>query len=464
MVTKICCIGAGYVGGPTCAVIALKGGENVVVTVVDINADRINAWNSDELPIYEPGLDEVVKQCRGKNLFFSTDVPRAIKEADLIFVSVNTPTKSYGLGKGCAADVKYIESCARAIAEHSESPKIVIEKSTVPARTAETLQQILRVNCRDGITFDILSNPEFLAEGTAIRDLLEPDRVLIGGEQTPNGLAAIQKLSDVYAHWVPRERILHTNTWSSELSKLAANAFLAQRISSINAMSAICEATGADVSEVARAIGMDSRLGPKFLQASVGFGGSCFQKDILNLVYLAESLNLPEVADYWRQVVLLNEYQERRFSSRIIRALFNTVSSKKIAILGFAFKKNTGDTRESAAIYICQHLLEEGAKLSIYDPKVKRDQIVLDLKTVSREDPGRVDRLVTIEQDPYAAMAGAHAIVVLTEWDEFVDYDYERVYSSMPKPAFVFDGRLLLDHAKLRKIGFQVQVIGKSIN
>lgn len=463
MPINICCIGAGYVGGPTCSVIALKGGENVKVTVVDINQQRIDAWNSDELPIYEPGLDEVVKQCRGKNLFFSTDVPAAVKEAEIIFVSVNTPTKTYGVGKGCAADVRYIESCARTIAEHSESSKIVIEKSTVPARTAETLQKILQANCRDGITFDILSNPEFLAEGTAIQDLLEPDRVLIGGEQSERGQKAIDRLTEVYSFWVPRDRILHTNTWSSELSKLAANAFLAQRISSINAMSAICEATGADVSEVARAIGMDSRLGPKFLRASVGFGGSCFQKDILNLVYIAESLNLHEVADYWRQVVLLNDYQERRFSSRIVRCLFNTVSHKKICILGFAFKKNTGDTRESAAIYVTQHLLDEGASISIFDPKVKHEQIVRDLKSVSASDPGRVERLVTIEKDAYAAMNGAHAIVVLTEWDEFAEYDYAKVYETLPKPAFIFDGRLILDHAKLKEIGFQVEVIGKSV-
>ena len=359
--------------------------------------------------------------------------------------------------------MRYIESCARTIAEHSESSKIVIEKSTVPARTAETLQKILQANCRDGITFDILSNPEFLAEGTAIQDLLEPDRVLIGGEQSERGQKAIDRLTEVYSFWVPRDRILHTNTWSSELSKLAANAFLAQRISSINAMSAICEATGADVSEVARAIGMDSRLGPKFLRASVGFGGSCFQKDILNLVYIAESLNLHEVADYWRQVVLLNDYQERRFSSRIVRCLFNTVSHKKICILGFAFKKNTGDTRESAAIYVTQHLLDEGASISIFDPKVKHEQIVRDLKSVSASDPGRVERLVTIEKDAYAAMNGAHAIVVLTEWDEFAEYDYAKVYETLPKPAFIFDGRLILDHAKLKEIGFQVEVIGKSV-
>eukprot|EP00048_Salpingoeca_helianthica_P014090 m.215329 g.215329 ORF g.215329 m.215329 type:complete len:465 (+) comp15589_c6_seq1:328-1722(+) len=460
---NICCIGAGYVGGPTCAVIALKAGDAVKVTVVDLNEKRIAAWNSDELPIYEPGLDEVVKQCRGKNLFFTTNVEQAIKDAELIFVSVNTPTKQYGLGKGAAADVMYIEQCARSIAKFAESPKIVIEKSTVPAKTAQTLDTILSNNSREGISFQILSNPEFLAEGTAIADLFNPDRVLIGGPTTPEGQAAVAKLSSVYEHWVPKARIITTNTWSSELSKLAANAFLAQRISSINAMSAVCEATGADVSEVARAIGLDSRLGPKFLQASVGFGGSCFQKDILNLVYLAESLNLPEVAAYWRQVVVMNDWQERRFSMRIIRALFNTVTAKKIAILGFAFKKNTGDTRESASIYVSKLLLEEGAHLYIYDPKVKEDQVFEDLHYVMPEAKDRVDKLTKVVADPYAAAEGAHAVVILTEWDEFKAIDYQRIYDSMLKPAFIFDGRLILDHQALKAIGFRVEAIGKTV-
>jgi len=460
---NICCIGAGYVGGPTCAVIALKAGENVKVTVVDLNAARIAAWNSDELPIYEPGLDEIVKQCRGKNLFFSTDVEQAIKDAELIFVSVNTPTKQYGIGKGAAADVTYIEQCARSIAKFATSPKIVIEKSTVPAKTAQTLETILSNNSHDGITFQILSNPEFLAEGTAVADLFNPDRVLIGGPTTPEGQAAVAKLSSVYEHWVPKSKIITTNTWSSELSKLAANAFLAQRISSINAMSAVCEATGADVSEVARAIGLDSRLGSKFLQASVGFGGSCFQKDILNLVYLAESLNLPEVAAYWRQVVVMNDWQEKRFSMRIIRALFNTVTNKQIAILGFAFKKNTGDTRESASIYVCKFLIEEGARLFIYDPKVKKEQIYDDLYYVMPDAKDRVDKLITVVTDPYEATNGAHALAVLTEWDEFKSLDYQRIYDQMLKPAFAFDGRLILDHKKLKETGFRVEAIGKTV-
>ena len=505
------------------------------MTVVDINQERIDAWNSDELPIYEPGLDEIVKASRGKNLFFSTDVAGAIKDADVVFVSVNTPTKEYGFGKGCAADVKYIELCARQIAKSSEGNKIIIEKSTVPSGTAATLKAILSANSRPGIRFDILSNPEyvscpraapllaalaalaallrvvpprrpaaaappcpgqgpmrrqraphagssvdtflprapcppphfsnerFLAEGTAVKDLLNPDRVLIGGEETAEGQAAIAAVSRLYEHWVPKERIVTTNTWSSELSKLAANAFLAQRVSSINAMSAICEATGANVKEIATAIGTDSRIGPKFLNASVGFGGSCFQKDILNLVYLAESLNLQEVADYWRGVITINNYQERRFSTRIIRSLFNTISGKKIAIMGFAFKKDTGDTRESPAIYVCQQLLDEGAKLSIYDPKVNKAQIIRDLKAVSGEHADRVDRNVPVCTAPMDAMGGSHGVAILTEWDEFKGYDYAAVYGTMPKPAFIFDGRGILDHAALQQIGFSVEVIGRSL-
>jgi len=464
-VYKICCIGAGYVGGPTMAVMALKGGANVVVNVVDINQQRIDAWNSNDLPIYEPGLDDIVKECRGKNLFFSTDVSAKIDESDIIFVSVNTPTKVYGLGKGSAADVKYIESCARMIAEVAKSSKIVIEKSTVPSGTAATLKTILMANCHTaGVDFQILSNPEFLAEGTAVKDLLNPDRVLIGGDPSPEGQAAIATVSAVYEFWVSKDRIVTTNTWSSELSKLAANAFLAQRVSSINAMSAICEATGANVKELANAIGKDSRIGPKFLNASVGFGGSCFQKDILNMVYLSESLNLREVADYWRQVITMNDYQERRFSTRIIKSLFNTVAGKKIAVLGFAFKKDTGDTRESPAIYVCRDLLDEGATLQIFDPKVPAAQVFQDIKAVSTVDPKQIDSLVNVVADPYTAMLGAHAVVVLTEWDEFKDYDYLSVYKSMPKPAFIFDGRSILDHNKLMEMGFKVEAIGMKIN
>lgn len=450
---KICCIGAGYVGGPTMAMIAHKCKDHAV-TVVDINQARIDAWNSDDLPVFEPGLDDIVRANRGENLFFSTDVDGAIKEADIIFLSVNTPTKTYGVGAGRAADLRYVEKCARKIAEVAEEGKIVVEKSTLPVRTAESVKRILESNC-NGRKFQILSNPEFLAEGTAMQDLEAPDRVLIGGDQTPEGLAAIQKLVDVYAAWVPRERILTTNLWSSELSKLTANAFLAQRISSINAISALCEATGADVDEVAHAIGTDSRIGPKFLKASVGFGGSCFQKDIYNLVYLCEHFGLPDVAAYWNGVIEMNDYQKHRFSRRVLASMFNTVSDKRIAILGFAFKKDTNDTRESAAIYVCGDLLEEQANLAIYDPKVSSEQIHKDLGIDS------ANPYVTICKDAYEATKDAHAALILTEWDEFKALDYQKIYEQMQLPAFLFDGRNLLDLSQLREIGFEASGIGR---
>jgi len=450
---KICCIGAGYVGGPTMAMIAHKCSGHTV-TVVDINQSRIDAWNSDVLPIYEPGLDEIVKASRGKTLFFSTDIDTAIREADIIFMSVNTPTKTYGVGAGRAADLRYIEKCARKIAEVAENDKIVVEKSTLPVRTAESIKRILESNSK-GRKFQILSNPEFLAEGTAVADLENPDRVLIGGDQTPDGLAAIQKLVDVYAQWVPTKNILTTNVWSSELSKLTANAFLAQRISSINAISALCEATGANVDEVAHAIGTDSRIGPKFLKSSVGFGGSCFQKDILNLVYLCEHFGLPEVAAYWNGVIEMNDYQKHRFGRRIISTMFNTVSDKKIAVLGFAFKKDTNDTRESAAIYVCKDLIDEQANVSIYDPKVPEAQIRRDLGLA--EDA----TAVTICDDAYEATKNAHAVLILTEWDEFKALDFKKIYDQMNLPAFLFDGRNLLDLDALRSIGFEATGIGR---
>ena len=436
------------------AMIAYKC-KDYKVTVVDISQARIDAWNSDKLPVYEPGLDDIVKSCRDKNLFFSTDVDKAIRESEMIFISVNTPTKTYGSGAGRAADLRFFEKCARRIADVAESGKIVVEKSTLPVRTAESIKRIIDANSR-GRKFQILSNPEFLAEGTAMADLENPDRVLIGGEQTPEGHAAIQKLVDVYAHWVPSEKILTTNVWSSELSKLTANAFLAQRISSINSISALCEATEANVEEVAHAIGTDSRIGPKFLRASVGFGGSCFQKDILNLVYLCEHFGLPEVAAYWNSVVEMNDYQKRRFSQRVISKMFNTVADKKIAVLGFAFKKDTNDTRESAAIYVCKHLLEEQAQLAIYDPKVSEAKIRQDLQ-LSEDDTS-----VTVCADAYAATKDAHAVLILTEWDEFKELDFQKIYDQMYQPAFLFDGRNLIDSNLLREIGFEAYDIGRS--
>ena len=460
---KICCIGAGYVGGPTMAMIA-KQCPDIHVHVVDINQARIDAWNSDNLPVYEPGLLEVVSESRDRNLQFSTQVEKSVAAADMIFICVNTPTKTFGIGAGRAANLEYVEKCARLIASVSHGHKIVVEKSTLPVRTAEAVKRILSTSGNGG-TFDVLSNPEFLAEGSAIEDLLSPDRVLIGGESP----VAIQSLVNVYARWVPRDRILTTNVWSSELSKLAANAFLAQRVSSINAISALCEATGADVDEVARAIGTDSRIGKKFLKASVGFGGSCFQKDILNLVYLCEHFGLKEVADYWEQVVVMNDYQKRRFAQNIVRTMFNTVSDKKIALWGWAFKKDTNDTRESAAIYVCRDLLHERARLAIYDPRVSRQQILSDLRSVLRDAsghiPANVEELlqanVSVGKDAYEVADQAHAVAVMTEWDEFRSLDFSRVYQVMTKPAFVFDGRNILDNGHLAKIGFEVHSIGR---
>ena len=460
-ITKICCIGAGYVGGPTMAIIAQKC-PHIQVTVVDLNTERIAAWNDenlDNIPIYEPGLSAVVAEARGSNLFFSTDVEKAIDEAQMIFISVNTPTKTYGAGKGMAADLKYIELCARQIAAIAKDDKIIVEKSTLPVRTAEAVKSILD-NTGNGVQFQILSNPEFLAEGTAVQDLLHPDRVLIGGDPSEAGQQAVQALVNIYANWVPLDKILTTNLWSSELSKLTANAFLAQRISSINALSELCEVTGADINEVAKAIGMDSRIGPKFLKASVGFGGSCFQKDILNLVYIAKSYGLHEVADYWEQVIILNDHQKRRFSKTIVKTLYNTVSDKKIAFLGWAFKKDTNDTRESAAIYVADDLLNEHANIAVYDPKVSRKKMLSDLDYLDTRTPEENAKKAKTFEDPYAACEKAHAIAVLTEWDEFTTYDWQRIYDRMQKPAFVFDGRNLLDESVLEKIGFVYQAIG----
>lgn len=461
-VKSICCIGAGYVGGPTMSVIAQKN-PNIKVTVVDLNAQRISDWNNDDLsklPIYEPGLDEVVDEARWQNLFFSTDIDKAINEAQMIFISVNTPTKTYGAGKGMAADLKYVELCARQIAKIATSDKIVVEKSTLPVKTAEAIQNILD-NTGNGVNFQILSNPEFLAEGTAMRDLAIPDRVLIGGDSsTEKGKKAIQSLVDIYASWVPHKNILTTNVWSSELSKLTANAFLAQRVSSINSLSELCEATGANIQEVARAIGMDSRIGPKFLQASVGFGGSCFQKDILNLVYISKSLGLDEVADYWHQVILMNNHQRDRFAKNIIKTLYSTVNGKTISFLGWAFKKDTNDTRESAAIYVADLLMDEQATIKVYDPKVTTTQMQSDLNYLNSRSEKENANLLKTESNPYVAMEGVHAIAVLTEWDEFKSYDWKLIYKNMQKPAFVFDGRNVLDRDALQTIGFIYKGIG----
>jgi UDPglucose 6-dehydrogenase len=448
---KILCIGAGYVGGPTMAMIARKC-PDYKVTVVDINKARIDAWNSPNIPIYEPGLDELVFAARDKNLFFTTNVDDGIREADIIFVSVNTPTKTFGEGVGKAADLQYWEKTARQILANSDKGKIIVEKSTLPVRTAEAMERILNANDK-GLRFEVLSNPEFLAEGTAVKDLENPDRVLIGSRETPEGLAARQDVVDIYAHWVAADRIIESNVWSAELSKLVANAFLAQRVSSINAISALCEKTEADVGEVAFAIGTDSRIGSKFLKASVGFGGSCFQKDILNLVYICQSYGLTEVADYWESVVRINQWQQTRFVKSILSSLFNTVAGKRIAVLGFAFKADTGDTRESPAIAVTRGLVEERAEVIVSDPKALANAR-LDLKDI--EDK------VTFEADAYKAVEGAHAVAILTEWKQYKELDYARVLKSMKHPAFIFDGRNILDHKALYDMGFNVVPIGKT--
>ncbi len=449
-VESILCIGAGYVGGPTMAMIAAKC-PDCRVTVADINAGRIAAWQSDNLPIYEPGLLELVRQSRGRNLFFTTDIRSWIKRADLIFVSVNTPTKTFGEGEGMAADLQHWEATARCILEAAENDKIIVEKSTVPVRTAHAMERILNANDK-GLHFEVLSNPEFLAEGTAVADLERPDRVLIGSRRTEAGLAAREALAEVYAQWVPRERIITSNIWSAELSKLTANAFLAQRISSINSISALCEKTQADIEEVARAVGADNRIGPRFLRSSVGFGGSCFRKDILNLVYICRYYSLNEVAEYWEHVVRLNEYQQERFILKMLEAMFNTLSGKRIALFGFAFKKDTGDTRESPSIYIAAKLLAERAVLAITDPQALDN---------ARQDLKEYTEGINFCPDPYEAAAGAHAIAVLTEWDLYHDLDYGRIFRSMQKPAFVFDGRNILDHEALYGLGFNVYPTGK---
>jgi UDPglucose 6-dehydrogenase len=446
---RILCIGAGYVGGPTMAMIACKCPQHKV-TVVDINAERIAQWNSDRLPIYEPGLDEVVRTARGRNLFFHTDIPQAIREADIIFVSVNTPTKTFGEGAGMAADLQHWEKTARQIREVATSSKIIVEKSTLPVKTAKAMERILSATT-NGVRFDVLSNPEFLAEGSAVRDLLSPDRILIGSRQTPEGIRARDELVEIYANWVPRERILTIDIWSSELSKLVANAFLAQRVSSINAISALCEKTGADVNEVAHAVGLDSRIGPRFLNASVGFGGSCFKKDILNLVYICRSLGLEDVAAYWPQVVDMNEKQKERFVINMLRVMFNTLAGKKITLFGFAFKADTGDTRESPAIYVARQLLAERALVMVTDPEAIEN---------AKQDLSGLDG-VSFTEDPYEAARDSHAIAVLTDWALYRELDYEAIYGAMAKPAFIFDGRNLLDHNRLYEIGFNVYPIGK---
>ena len=458
-IKNICCIGAGYVGGPTMSIIAQKN-PKIKVHVVDMNVNKIAAWNSEnleKLPVYEPGLSKVVKEARGRNLFFSTDINKHIDEADMIFISVNTPTKTSGEGKGYAADLKYVEACAKQIAKVSKTNKIIVEKSTVPVRTSEKIKQILRLNNSD-VDFQILSNPEFLAEGTAMRDLEIPDRVLIGGENTNEGKKAIQSLVNIYSAWVPKRNILTTNLWSSELSKLTSNAFLAQRISSINSLSELCEVTGADIEEVSKAIGMDSRIGSSFLKTSVGFGGSCFQKDILNLVYIARSSGLNKVADYWEQILLINKHQRDRFSNKIVACIKNNNLEPNILLLGWAFKKDTNDTRESAAIYVADNLMKNNIRIDIYDPKVNKDQVDFDISYLNENYD---KNLIKFIENPVSNISNYNLIAIMTEWDEFKEYDWQHIYSKIKKPAFIFDGRNILEVEKIKKLGFNYISLGR---
>ena len=470
-IKNICCIGAGYVGGPTMAVIAYKC-DDIVINIVDTNKSRIDSWNNDDLkklPIYEPGLDKIISKTRNKNLFFSTNVEKNISNADLIFISVNTPTKTNGLGAGKASDLKWVELCTRQVAKFSLGHTIVVEKSTLPVRTAEVIKEILykaqdeSVNTKNSKTFEVLSNPEFLAEGTAINDLLEPDRVLIGGEDQES----TKILSKIYENWIPKEKILLTNLWSSELSKLVANAFLAQRISSINSISAICEVTGAKIREVSRAIGKDSRIGSKFLDSGPGFGGSCFKKDILNLVYLAEYFGLEEVAKFWEEVVNINIWHQKRIAKIVVQKLFGTISQKKIVILGFAFKANTNDTRESAAIRICKDLIEEGAELVIHDPKVNPLQIEIDLEMkqysgIKNENLDNSNNNLgnwTFSKD-LDIFDNAYAVLVLTEWDDYKYIEWDLVAKKMVKPAWVFDARSIVNVDLVKKSGMNMWSLG----
>ena len=469
-INNICCIGAGYVGGPTMAVIANKC-PDIKVEVVDLNIERVNKWNNSDfnnLPIFEPGLSEIVKKCRGNNLYFSNSIEEKIRDADMIFISVNTPTKIKGLGAGKASDLKWVEACARQVASFSKGHTIVVEKSTLPVRTAEVIKAILEASQdleaenNPKKTFDVLSNPEFLAEGTAINDLLEPDRVLIGGDNQK----AINSLTKIYSRWVPEEKIIQTNIWSSELAKLTANAFLAQRISSINSIGALCEATGADVREVARAIGTDKRIGSKFLDSGPGFGGSCFKKDILNLVYLCEYFGLKEVADYWNVVVELNKWHKNRISKLIVKKLFGTITNKKITILGFAFKSNTNDTRESASIQICRDLIEEGAILHVHDPKVEPEQINLHLSKGSENDKEQVFIINSNLSESqslnsiYGAFEDSDAVLILTEWNVYKQIDWLKASKLMRRPAWLFDARSIINPKSLEGIPINFWRIG----
>lgn len=449
-------------GGPTMAVIS-DHWPDITITLVDIDKEKIKAWNNEDLeklPIYEPGLKEVVSRNRNKNLFFSTNIEDSIKQADMVFISVNTPTKKSGLGSGYASDLKWVESSAREVARYAKGHTIIVEKSTVPVKTAELIKEILLRSEKkldlSKKTFSVLSSPEFLAEGTAIKDLENPDRVLIGGED----IKSINILKNIYKKWIPEEKILLTNIWSSELSKLIANAFLAQRISSINSISALCENTGAEIKEVVKAIGYDKRIGSKFLNPSPGFGGSCFKKDILNLVYLCRFYGLESVANYWEQVILVNNWQKNRISDLVVQKLFGTVSNKKIVILGFAFKCNTNDTRESPAIQISRNLIDNGAQLFIHDPKVSKKQMEneLDLREF-HEDKISQGKWSYVE-NLYNDVENSDAIIITTEWEEYKKINWKKLNNVMRKPSWIFDTRGILNKEEMEKLDLNYWQIG----
>ncbi len=456
-IKNICCIGAGYVGGPTMAVIALKCPE-IKINIVDINKNKIDQWNSknlDKLPVFEPGLSEIISEVRDKNLFFRTDVEECIDSADMVFMAVNTPTKTEGEGKGMAADLKYIESCARTIAKASKTDKIIVEKSTLPVRTAEKIIDILNENKK--VNFQVLSNPEFLAEGTAIKDLFKSDRVLIGGQKSREGENAVNNLSEIYERWIPKNKILKLNIWSSELSKIVSNAMLAQRISSINSISSLCEKTGADIEEVALAVGMDKRIGPDFLKASVGFGGSCFKKDILNLVYMLKYYGLLKESNYWKSIVEINSHQTQRFANKIIESI-NQDTDKIVSIFGWAFKKNTNDSRESASIYLAKILIENHIKVNVYDPMVSKERIIDDLNQLGLEANSSV---LEVFKSPDQAAESSSGIAFCTEWDEFKTLDFKTIFKLMGNSPWIFDGRNTLNINLLEECGFNVYSIGK---
>ena len=460
-IKNICCIGAGYVGGPTMSVIA-KYCPDITINVVDVNEDRIKKWNGDyqSLPVFEPGLAEIVRDVRGKNLFFSIDVQNSIKIADLIFISVNTPIKSHGIGAGEASDLKWVESSAREISMYAEGHTIVVEKSTLPVKTARIIKSILESSNKNlgedglGKTFSVLSNPEFLAEGTAVNDLENPDRVLIGGEDK----TSIDLLKEIYLRWVKSDKIITTNLWSSELSKLIANAFLAQMISSINTVSAICESTGANVEEVALAVGKDSRIGEKFLKSGPGFGGSCFKKDILNLVYICKSLGLKEVAAYWEEIIKINDWQQDRIYRTLVEKLYGNISGKRIVILGFSFKANTNDTRNSPSITICRKLLAEDAQLVIHDPKVGEKDVFDAL--VGSQNIINFKKKLIYEINIPKATENADAVLIMTEWKDYKNLDWKKLQIKMRKPSWVFDTRSIISPNKIKETDLNFWKLG----